>query len=84
MPLENLKLVFLCETKSFVHSLQFLKIQLRFDHLFGVDASGQSGGLCLLWKEDCNINILSSSRSRIDAEFEGVGDLDHWRFTGFY
>ncbi|KAM1657776.1 hypothetical protein ACFXTH_046109 [Malus domestica] len=64
--------------------MQLLKTQLGFDCLFGIDSLGQSGGLCLFWKEDCNIRILSSSQSYIDSEIGGIGDPEHWRFTGFY
>lgn len=76
--------MFLCETKSSTNLLQFLKIQLGFDEMFSVDVLGQSSGLCLLWKEECNICVLSSSRSYINAKIGGIGDPDHWKFTRFY
>ncbi|BFG35644.1 hypothetical protein CerSpe_219180 [Prunus speciosa] len=44
----------------------------------------RSGGLCLLWKSDCQVAIRSASLHHIDGEVGGIGDTVHWRFTGFY
>ncbi|VVA39579.1 PREDICTED: reverse mRNAase [Prunus dulcis] len=49
-----------------------------------VDSIGKSGGLCLLWKEEFSLHIRSSSLNHIDAFIGGIGDKEHWRFTGFY
>ncbi|CAB4309705.1 unnamed protein product [Prunus armeniaca] len=43
-----------------------------------------SGGLCLLWKSECQVAIRSASLHHIDGEVGGIGDPAHWRFTGFY
>lgn len=85
MRLEDPNLVFLCETKCSVNSLQVLKVQLGFYcFFFCVDALSQYGGLCFLWKNECNVRILSKSMSHIDSEIRGIGDSKHWRFTIFY
>ncbi|BFG30632.1 hypothetical protein CerSpe_169060 [Prunus speciosa] len=76
--------VFLCETKCNTATFNVLKFKLGFDNFFAVDSIGKSGGLCLLWKDEFNLHIRSSSLNHIDAFIGGIGDAEHWRFTGFY
>lgn len=47
-----------------------------------VDASGHSGGLALLWKEDIKLTILSYSSSHVDAVIEE--DLNKLFIIGIY
>ena len=63
--------------------MEQLRCKLGFDAKLVVDRSGNSGGLCLLWKESVEVNLLSFSRFHID--YVVVSDMNcHWRLTGFY
>ncbi|KAL5546351.1 hypothetical protein UlMin_006038 [Ulmus minor] len=48
-----------------------------------VSRVGLSGGLMLLWKENCVVNVCSSSSYFIDAWISSP-DILPWRFSGFY
>lgn len=78
-------LVFLMETLVNKRKMEIIKLQVGFKSLFVVDNSGHSGGLALLWKEGCEVDIVSFSRNHMDAIvcLEGEGN-SRWRFTGFY
>ncbi|KAF4367798.1 hypothetical protein F8388_016621 [Cannabis sativa] len=44
---------------------------------------GLSGGLLLMWREDLNVNVISSSPGHIVAQVAGK-DFLPWTLTGFY
>jgi exonuclease III len=51
-----------------------LSSSLGFDHAFGVDSDGRSGGLVMLWNNNLNIDILGYSHYHIDVSVSGLGD----------
>ncbi|KAL0350238.1 UNVERIFIED_CONTAM: hypothetical protein Sradi_4173000 [Sesamum radiatum] len=54
--------------------------------MFGIDveSKGKSGGLMLLWNKSVVVHIRSYSIDYIDAKVHRKGEVDMWRFTGFY
>ncbi|KAL6194442.1 hypothetical protein ACLB2K_035526 [Fragaria x ananassa] len=44
----------------------------------------RAGGICLLWKEDVEVSLLSFSKNHIDVWVGGVNSASRWRFTGLY
>ena len=58
-------------------------MKLGFGAKFVVDRVGNSGGLCLFWKEGIDVSLLSYSRFHIDTIVESHNDMK-WRLTGFY
>ncbi|TXG63522.1 hypothetical protein EZV62_010516 [Acer yangbiense] len=56
---------------------------LEYEGGFGVDSSGRSGGLLLLWKNHCKVLVLSYSAGHIDARIHEDNGLQ-WRFSGIY
>lgn len=54
--------MFLIETKLSVKKMEIVKRRLGFYGCLVVDSVGRSGGLVLLCKEDCTIQIMSYSR----------------------
>lgn len=76
------QILFLCETKCDVKITERVKTACKFSGCFTVRSNGASGGLCMLWKDQCTVLIKSYSNNHIDAEitWEGVT----WRFTGIY
>lgn len=59
--------------------------KLGFAGCYGVDCvwsgQGRRGGLGLLWREECHIDIQTFSTNHIDAF---VGKEEQWRVTGVY
>lgn len=80
--------LFLSETRLLCSELYQTRVRLGFDAHFGVDCDlshgGRRGGLCLLWKEGVDVNILSASLHHIDALMHGAGTSQTWRFSGIY
>ncbi|KAL0289661.1 UNVERIFIED_CONTAM: hypothetical protein Sangu_2608000 [Sesamum angustifolium] len=76
-------MVFLAETKCNSRKLELIKGTLN---MFGlsVDAIGRSGGLALLWNKQVHVDLLSFSKSHIDARVKLTDEESYWRFTGFY
>lgn len=76
--------VFLCETKNNARYMERLRLKFNFDRSFTVDNRGNSGGLCVLWKEELNLNLRSYSQNHVDFDVGVPGDVQYWRLTGFY
>jgi exonuclease III len=77
-------LVFLMETKCHNKNLDFIRIKLKFDHMFVVDSVGKSGGLMLLWNESIQVSIQNYSRRHINAHIKVGRHGVEWKFSGFY
>lgn len=58
-------IVFLMETRASVERVENVRRKLKFSNMFCVDAIGRSGGLCLLWSDEVNIQIFNSSQNII-------------------
>lgn len=76
-------IIFLCETISLGGGVLNFRQRIKYGQSFEVERVGLSGGLGLIWKNDCKVTIRSSSSCHIDAE---VIDAEgkHWHFTGVY
>ncbi|XP_019197208.1 PREDICTED: uncharacterized protein LOC109191092 [Ipomoea nil] len=61
-----------------------MRVALKFDSCFGVDADKRSGGLALLWNAGVDMEVRGYSNHYIDSEVKGDGGVSSWRFTGFY
>ena len=77
------KIVFLMETKVEKVTIERICRKLKFVNFFVVPRVNQGGGLALLWRENINLAVLTSSDRHIDASID-FGMDDAWRFTGFY
>ncbi|KAM2227525.1 hypothetical protein ACFXTI_014320 [Malus domestica] len=60
-------IVFLSETKARSNGIETLRRSMGYQHGFFVEAIGQSGGLCLWWKEALEVQIIFSSANAIDT-----------------
>ncbi|KAK1652758.1 hypothetical protein QYE76_070563 [Lolium multiflorum] len=56
---------------------------LGFDHAYGVDSSGQSGGLCIYWKIPLQLNLRNFSKYHINMIVTEAGK-EPWRLTTWY
>ncbi|KAM1107410.1 hypothetical protein EV1_004132 [Malus domestica] len=77
-------IVFVCDTRSNVAQIEKLRKKLNFDRSFTMASRGRSGGLCVLWKDDIDLNLQSYSQNHIDLDVGGIGDVDYWRITCFF
>ena len=78
------KMVFLMETKvGKKNTMERIGRKMQFANIFVVPCVNTGGGLALLWKADCSVDVQSYSDNHIDAIVDhGVDDA--WRFMGFY
>ncbi|KAM2053759.1 hypothetical protein ACFX1T_003363 [Malus domestica] len=60
-------IVFLSETKARRNGIETLRRSMGYQHRFFVEAIGQSGGLCLWWKDNLEVQIIFSSVNAIDT-----------------
>jgi hypothetical protein len=78
------RFLFLMETKICKQRMQVIRNKLGFEGLLAVDPVGLSGGIALLWKEDCEVSIQNYSRRHINAAITLGGSGPPWKLTGFY
>jgi exonuclease III len=76
-------IVFLIETWQDEGPVERLRCQLQFENKFIANSRNKGGGLCLLWKKEIKLRVISFSPSHIDA-IVNENQSDTWRFTGFY
>ncbi|WVZ69708.1 hypothetical protein U9M48_018453 [Paspalum notatum var. saurae] len=62
------KVIFISETRKQNINIDKLKSKLSFDHAHIVPSVGLSRGLWLLWNDDFNLNVISTSPNYILAE----------------
>jgi hypothetical protein len=77
-------ILFLIETISQKHKMEWLRVRLGFEGLLAVDPVGRSRGLALFWKEDVGLEIQNYSHRHITVVIQGTNFNKSWRFTGFY
>lgn len=65
---ERPNLVFLMETKNKKTMVDKIRRQLKFQHMFIEQLIGIAGGLVLMWNENVDVKINSSSKEHMDVE----------------
>jgi hypothetical protein len=63
--------------------MEGLKGTLGFDYAYGVGSSGRSGGLCVYWKENTQMELRNFSKYHIDMKVIEHGK-DPYRITFWY
>ena len=71
------------ETQLAKYRVEGLAGSLGFSGRFGVDNAGRSGGLCLFWKSDVDLEIKTFSQYHIDSVVKEPGK-NPWRLSCFY
>ena len=71
------------KTKVDKEVLERICRKLQNTNLFVVPHLNKGGGLALLWKNDYNVIVMSSSDRHIDTVIDH-GMNDAWHFMGFY
>lgn len=79
------KISFLCETKLNSVHMSVMRVKLGFDNCLCVEFVGRSGGLCLLWKHQCDLIITSYSCFHIDSIINTNSPYQSsWKLTCVY
>ncbi|XVF47815.1 hypothetical protein PTKIN_Ptkin03bG0141200 [Pterospermum kingtungense] len=63
--------------------MEKIRVRCGFYGCFCVDSEGRSGGLAMLWIEECDLHLRSYSKHHIDMELVLTVN-DSWRITGIY
>ncbi|XP_031121072.1 uncharacterized protein LOC116024317 [Ipomoea triloba] len=64
--------------------LERVRVRLKYDNCFVVNARGRSGGLALLWNAGVSVEVRGYSNHYIDAVVTREDGGTQWRFTGYY
>ncbi|XP_022743890.1 uncharacterized protein LOC111294791 [Durio zibethinus] len=64
------------------NALDRIRQRCKIRDVFGVDATGKSGGFGMMWKDGVQLNLQSFSKNHIDIELLGQPG-QNWRITGF-
>ncbi|CAM8923717.1 unnamed protein product [Rhodiola kirilowii] len=75
------QVVGLIETKMSTVGWDRVKLNLGFHNCFVVGREGLSGGLAMLWNNEAKLEIISYSKSHVDAVLQ---EEDKFRLTLFY
>ncbi|KAK3182833.1 hypothetical protein Dsin_030119 [Dipteronia sinensis] len=76
-------IIFLIEMKVDNVRMVSVCIKLGFDRKLVVDSICQKDGLCLLWTDKTDVQLLSYSMFHIDVKVS-VRGRNSWRLTGVY
>lgn len=71
------EIIFLSETKSRRNYMESIVEKMGFNDLLVVDAIGKSGGLAVMWKDSCKVEVLQANKRVIDLKVE-------WHDQRFY
>ncbi|XP_058751474.1 uncharacterized protein LOC131624535 [Vicia villosa] len=86
--LEKPHLVFLMETRLKSDEMQRIGSKVGFNNIFSIDCRGSGrgrvGGLCLLWVEELNIQIVSHSPNHIGGLCREGEEDNPWALVGIY
>lgn len=75
--------LFVCETMCLKNVMEDLRWTLGFPNAIGVDANGNSGGLCIYWKAEVDFRLRSFSDHHIVGSIHNIGSTV-WNFCGIY
>lgn len=59
------EVVFLSKTKADVNRMEFVKNSIKFENKCVVKAKGNAGGLCIMWKNGLDINVVEFGKNLI-------------------
>lgn len=76
--------LFLSETKGNYWKLAHWVNKLGYDNVKVVEPRGLSGGLLLIWREDCNIRVEWQQENAICYTICDADKKDVWRMYGCY
>ena len=77
-------LLFLIETRAKLEKVEETRRKLGFDNCFCVELVGLSGGLCLFWKKEMEVEILEKCRNYFHTHYRSKQVMASWDCTFTY
>lgn len=81
---QQLAIVFLIETRASWERVDRMRRKLKYQNSFCVDPRGQSGGLCLLWTKEVDIQIFESNPNFIHTAVHFLKGGENYDCTFIY
>ncbi|MCH82853.1 hypothetical protein A2U01_0003665, partial [Trifolium medium] len=76
-------ILFLAETLSKNHTMERIRVNLKFQSCLSVDAEGRSGGLSVMWRDSISCRVMNYSRNFINLIVREKEE-EEWRLTCYY
>ncbi|XP_026410582.1 uncharacterized protein LOC113305796 [Papaver somniferum] len=64
---QNPDIIFLCETKNQSKRMSYLLKRFKYPNITLLDSIGLSGGLCILWKDGIDLQIIDAQMNMINC-----------------
>lgn len=77
-------MLFLCETKAAIERCNRVAAACKMEKMVCVEANGKAGGLCLMWRQEIQVTILSTSKWWIHAKIEHPVFEKSWQLLCVY
>ncbi|XP_075674808.1 uncharacterized protein LOC142643997 [Castanea sativa] len=74
--------IFLCETKANEECMEYVKRRVGFNENVVIEAKGRAGGLCLMWRNNVQIEVVEFNKYMIAVKILDPGG--DWYLVGFY
>ena len=78
----KLDIIFLCETKANEERMEYVKRRVGFNENVIIKAKGRARGLCLMWKNNVQIEVVEFNKYMIVVKILDLGE--DWYLVGFY
>ncbi|CAN0899083.1 hypothetical protein LINGRAHAP2_LOCUS20056 [Linum grandiflorum] len=75
--------VILLETFANKSRMEEVRVALKFEGYFAVDAVGHSRGICILWRDKTEVKVVEFGRNVINVEVSGEGESS-FTLAGYY
>ncbi|PNY16121.1 hypothetical protein L195_g012831, partial [Trifolium pratense] len=76
-------ILFLSETLSKNHTMERLRVNLKFNSCLSVEVEGRSGGLSVMWRDTISCRIMNYSRNFVNLIVKEKEE-EEWRLTCYY
>lgn len=77
-------LICLSETKAKSKKILKLNRKLGYQYVKYIESEGISGGMCILWDDSLDVNLVEVSQDFIDGVIKEANGQRVWRFTFVY
>nr|POE75838.1 hypothetical protein CFP56_05108 [Quercus suber] len=68
----NPEVVFLCETKAYENHMEEVLNSFKFFDMVTINAKGRAGGLCMMWRNIMNVEVLEYNRNIIAVKIKDL------------
>ncbi|XP_042972741.1 uncharacterized protein LOC122304536 [Carya illinoinensis] len=72
------------ETKCNRNKVESIRNKIGYQHSFVIESRGLSGGICFLWKDHVEVELLTYTQHHISLKVSAEGEQSPYLLTGFY